>query len=308
MKRRLLTAISILSLLMSVATVVLWVRSYRSFPGGPDRASVFVASRQARYTLRSERGRLGLFAPPAAPAAIPAARISAAAEAVARIKNRHLVWVIAQWDDGRYHGWSTPHADPVTPLGELLRGTEFLNSGEPPFTFDEQERPLLAALEDENRFVAAHYFFTAFFRIWGGSALQQPNGNFAYEFGGLRVELRPEGEPESPTTYNEVAAFFPCAPLIDASQLPAVRDAWHRRIDVRVASVSHWQATGIELLMPAVWCVAALRRNRRRALLRRQGRCRRCGYDLRATRDRCPECGAAYKAADPAGVSPTGGD
>jgi hypothetical protein len=58
-----------------------------------------------------------------------------------------------------------------------------------------------------------------------------------------------------------------------------------------------------ELLIP-IWLLAALlallpvldlmryRKRRREALRRKMGRCRRCGYDLRATPERCPECGA----------------
>ncbi|HEY2585702.1 MAG TPA: zinc ribbon domain-containing protein [Tepidisphaeraceae bacterium] len=38
---------------------------------------------------------------------------------------------------------------------------------------------------------------------------------------------------------------------------------------------------------PLLWLALALRRKRSRA----EGRCTSCGYDLRASMDRCPECG-----------------
>jgi hypothetical protein len=38
--------------------------------------------------------------------------------------------------------------------------------------------------------------------------------------------------------------------------------------------------------------VLVIRRRRRRARRRAAGLCVRCGYDLRATPDKCPECGA----------------
>jgi hypothetical protein len=48
-----------------------------------------------------------------------------------------------------------------------------------------------------------------------------------------------------------------------------------------------WFLTTLSAVLPLVWIWKKLRRLARY----REGLCERCGYDLRATPDRCPECG-----------------
>jgi hypothetical protein len=54
------------------------------------------------------------------------------------------------------------------------------------------------------------------------------------------------------------------------------------------AIVPYWLIECVLLALGFLWLA---RRRRRRTPL--SGLCRRCGYDLRATPDRCPECGTA---------------
>ena len=57
---------------------------------------------------------------------------------------------------------------------------------------------------------------------------------------------------------------------------------------IRGFRMPYWFATVLAAVLPAA-CVIFRRRTKK-------GHCRACGYDLRATPDRCPECGAVPKA------------
>jgi hypothetical protein len=53
----------------------------------------------------------------------------------------------------------------------------------------------------------------------------------------------------------------------------------------------HWFLLAAASLPPALW-LTRWRRERRGRARAALGLCRRCGYDVRATPERCPECGA----------------
>ena len=56
----------------------------------------------------------------------------------------------------------------------------------------------------------------------------------------------------------------------------------------------YWIPTAAFAVLPAWWTWGRWREKRRRKV----GHCQKCGYDLRATPDRCPECGTVPETAE----------
>ncbi|HWE95462.1 MAG TPA: hypothetical protein VG269_15950 [Tepidisphaeraceae bacterium] len=62
----------------------------------------------------------------------------------------------------------------------------------------------------------------------------------------------------------------------------------HSGSGFRILVFPTWAVVAPFLPLPVVWIGSKLRRHRRT----RRNQCPACGYDLRATPDKCPECGA----------------
>ena len=74
-------------------------------------------------------------------------------------------------------------------------------------------------------------------------------------------------------------------------------DANYKMIDVgRKLEISYWALAVVTGVLPAAFLTWTAKRRLtryRRGESMGGARCVRCGYDLRATSDRCPECGTA---------------
>jgi hypothetical protein len=55
--------------------------------------------------------------------------------------------------------------------------------------------------------------------------------------------------------------------------------------------IPYWMLLALPAVLPASWVVGVVRRRYRAKRLRSALVCPTCGYDLRATPERCPECG-----------------
>jgi len=115
------------------------------------------------------------------------------------------------------------------------------------------------------------------------------------------IEWVIEEEQEQPYSFgtDEVNFKFPRQwSSFDGTPAPifprdffAGREAGIRQSYVAGLSLPYWSLVLLFLVLPAY----GLFRRCRRTVLRRENLCVECGYDLRATPERCSECGAAQK-------------
>jgi hypothetical protein len=106
------------------------------------------------------------------------------------------------------------------------------------------------------------------------------------------MEFRHEWPPYAYASLRKMTTVFDRLGLrIDYSkQLPNAFRSSHEMLGV---AARHWMLVVLFGLLPAMRGTLALRRKHRIA----GDLCRGCGYDMRATKERCPECGLVVESA-----------
>jgi hypothetical protein len=298
----------------------LWLRSWRHSSSKEDQYS-WLAANGNRLTVRSDAGRLTLYEPPTGDAdalaktpvmhflnslgvmptresvlqSIRSMRSApdelTARQIAARLRNDQVAWFTTgtHGEDSMYTYAYAAYACESPPF--YLSDREEIAWWKPDGTaapqwlkFSKQDATaaLLQAMEDPERFAIAHLLLMQ----WHGSstaAFERLEGNrIRCERDGLRFVLTLQDGPDG--FWDPSAAYEP-------DQLPKLREQWHRRLDVARGSVPLWSVTAATAVLPLVWITMFVRHRLVRQSRRQSGRCLVCGYDLRASRGRCPECG-----------------
>lgn len=260
------------------------------------RSSEAAPSTKRRIALTDARFRVFERAPGAA---VPTLK-----ETVAALRNDQVEWYVTWTEESSARRPSLRNCSCLVQIGSPAFLLSIHDDEEvyPDFNFSRQTvippafrsadatASLLPVLEDPQRVLIAHLLL--------GRLYPQPTLMTQYEaevidgvypVDGLNLKVA-EGTPlidqKDWKAWDGVVS-------IDPTQLPRMRDQWHRRLDVAKASAPWWAITATLALLPLVWLAAFAGRALRRRQRQSRGLCRACGYDLRASAGRCPECGHA---------------
>lgn len=111
----------------------------------------------------------------------------------------------------------------------------------------------------------------------------RPDSNFNVE---LRYHREAPSDPEGPWNPRRVARKTWNLIVVHGEEFPGLH----------MVVTELWAPVVVASVLPALWIFITIGRWSRM----RSGKCPRCGYDLRATRERCPECGTPAPQADKA--------
>jgi cytochrome P450 len=114
----------------------------------------------------------------------------------------------------------------------------------------------------------------------------------------LHFNPRPDPEPGYDyyhQAYDRGPTEFAFAGARVATGLHGVNDSPWRYKPYWATEAPLWMLLCLAAIAPLLWISMSVRRRR----LARRGLCLRCGYDLRASPTRCPECGATPPSASP---------
>jgi hypothetical protein len=250
-----------------------------------------------RYSARASGGIIQLCVPPPRRATPEMALILDAL--TSRVSNQDFHWILHERVDreGRVH--------PQFMTWDCEPDSQVLAFSRRRFTCAQAAPWLLRAMEDDDRFAAAHIMlFPLYSSRWPSPWKCEARGqDWSVSYCGLRMVLRSGTiEPVRRTYTNSNAVRKSEFRVGRGIEFPEgaqaeVRQFWHDRLDEEAFAVHAAVPCGVLLILPLLEIRRAAIRWRRR----RQGFCWVCGYDLRASSGACPECGSGGGAAAAAG-------
>jgi hypothetical protein len=273
-RRRFFAVASAISLLLCLASVGLWVRSYARTRGISWRVGAI------RWTLRAEAGTVGLFSPPYR----ADNERGAAAEVATLLKTGNVKWSFRRWK-----------SETGQVMYESAAWERWSAGGTMP---PDVARSMLLALEDPQSFVEAHLALAMRWKTDKPIQVEDKrDGACEATIDGLRVKLWPVRGYQFDRLQS---TLYTAKPEIDRGQLPLIRAIWHRRIDRNRASIPIPLIMAVSAVVPFFYGIKTVRSRRWLA----RGCCPTCGYNLTGNvSGACPECGTPVPK-EPAEKSP----